>query len=153
MEPPGRQRAPRPAYLTPDDGDTSQRTTRADLRLRRNLGKDVVLGLGAGIAQGPFEFQGYGTLNNLKFSKWQSSDVTAYLNAPNLEARVFWNNFNAGEFGLEAEPIGQSLGVGSANVNVIDGEVLYVARFHTGAAIAHDFHLGAGYRYKGVRFT
>ena len=42
---------------------------------------------------------------------------------------------------------------GRADQNIVDGEAQYIAKFHTGALIEHDMHIGVNYRYKEVAWT
>jgi outer membrane receptor for ferrienterochelin and colicin len=138
--------------LTSSDQETSARTTRLDLRGTRQLGRDVTLGLGGGLTQGQIEILGIGPLNDVDITNVQASDITAYLNSKNFEARVYWNRFRT-PFGVNAQQIGQSLLPGSADQNILDGEVQYIGRFETGKGIHHDLHIGLNYRYKEVQWT
>jgi iron complex outermembrane receptor protein len=139
-------------HLTTADQDTSARTSRFDLRGTRTLGKDVTVGLGGGLSEGSFELLGIGPLNDVDVSPFTQTDLTAFLNSKNIEARVFWNRFHTA-FGVNAAQLGQSTLPGSADENIVDGEVQYLGKFETGKGIAHDLHLGVGYRYKEVQWT
>jgi iron complex outermembrane receptor protein len=139
-------------HLTTPDQDASARTSRLDLRGTRTLGKDVTVGLGGGIAQGSIEILGIGPLNDVDQTNVMSSDLTAFLNSKHIEARVFWNRFRTA-FGVNAAQLGQTTLPGSADENIVDGEVQYLGKFETGKGIAHDLHVGVGYRYKEVQWT
>jgi iron complex outermembrane receptor protein len=138
--------------LSSTDQDSSARTTRLDLRMTEQLGKNAVLGLGGGLALGNTEVLGIGPLNDIDITSFTTSDVTAYFNSPHLEARAFWNRTDA-TFGLNAASIGQSLLPGQANLNVIDGDVQGIVKFETGKGIEHDLRAGVEYRYKSVDWT
>jgi iron complex outermembrane receptor protein len=138
--------------LTSSDQNQSARTTRLDLRATEQLGKDVVVGLGGGLTQGDIEILGVGPLNDIDLTGLQQSDVTAYLNSPHLEARAFWNRTYT-TFGLNAVTLGQSTLPGSADLNVVDGDVQGVDKFETGKGIEHELRGGVEYRYKSVDWT
>jgi len=138
--------------LSSSDQNQSSRTTRLDLRATEQLGKNVIVGLGGGLTQGDTEVLGIGPLNDIDIHGLVNSDLTAYMNSPHLEARAFWNRTDA-SFGLNAASIGQSLLPGTADLNVVDGDVQGVAKFETGKGILHDLRAGVEYRYKGVDWT
>ncbi len=138
--------------LSSTDQNQSSRTTRLDLRATEQLGRDVTVGLGGGLTQGSTEVLGLGPLNDIDINNFVNSDVTAYFNSPHLEARAFWNRTTA-TFGLNAATIGQSLLPGSADLEVVDGDVQGVFKFETGKGIVHDLRVGVEYRYKGVDWT
>ena len=138
--------------LSSSDQNQSARTTRLDLRATQQLSKDVVLGLGGGLTQGDTELLGVGPLNDIDLNGFVNSDITAYLNSPHIEARAFWNRTSSA-FGLNAVPIGQSPLPGTADVNVVDGDIQAVDKFETGKGIEHDLRAGIEYRYKGVDWT
>ncbi|MDB4996932.1 MAG: TonB-dependent receptor, partial [Myxococcaceae bacterium] len=146
--PPGRT----DLHLFTPDQDLSARTTRLDLRGTHRIGKDVTVGLGGGLTQGKLEVLGIGPLNDVDLEGFTASDITAFLDSKHVQARVFWNRFRT-NFGVNAAQIGQSLLPGRADQNVVDGELQYLAKFETGASIAHDLHVGVGYRMKEVQWT
>jgi len=146
--PPGRS----DLVLSSTNQNQSAQTTRLDLRGTEQLGKDVVIGLGGGLTQGDTELLGIGPLNDIDINSFTNSDVTAYFNSPHLEARAFWNRTYA-SFGLNAASVGQSLLPGTANLNVIDGDIQGVVKFETGKGIEHDLRAGVEYRYKSVDWT
>jgi iron complex outermembrane receptor protein len=137
--------------FTPDQ-DLSSRTTRLDLRGTHRIGKDVTVGLGGGLTQGKLELLGIGPLNDVDLENFTSSDITAFVDSKHVQARVFWNRFRT-NFGVNAAQVGQSLLPGRADQNVIDGELQYLAKFETGKSVAHDLHVGVGYRMKEVQWT
>jgi outer membrane receptor for ferrienterochelin and colicin len=139
-------------HLFSPDQNTSARTVRMDLRGTERLGKDVTLGVGGGLAQGDLELLGIGPLNDVDLRGFTSTDLTAYLNSNNFEARVFWNRFRA-PFGVNVAQIGQSFLPGQADENIVDGEAQYIGKFETGKGIKHDLHIGLTYRYKEVAWT
>jgi outer membrane receptor protein involved in Fe transport len=130
----------------------SSRTTRLDLRGTEQLGKNVTLGLGGGLAQGDGEILGIGPLNDVDLTGFQATDVTAFLNSPSFEARVFWKRF-ATPFSLNVNTIGQSLLPGNIDENVVDAEAQYIGKFETGKGIDHDLHIGLNYRFKEVDWS
>ncbi len=136
---------------TPDQ-NTSSRTARIDVRGTHRLGRGAVVGIGGGLTEGSLETLGIGVLNDVDIQGLTTTDLTAYLDSEHLQARVFWNRFRA-PFGINAAPLGQSLLPGRADQNVLDGETQYVAKFETGKSIAHDLHIGVGYRLKQVSWT
>jgi outer membrane receptor protein involved in Fe transport len=138
--------------LGSSDQNMSSRTTRFDLRGTEQLGKNAVLGLGGGLAQGDSEILGIGPLNDVDLTGFQATDLTAFLNSPNFETRVFWKTFRT-PFSLNANPIGQSLLPGNIAENVVDAEAQYIGKFETGKGIAHDLHIGLNYRFKEVDWT
>ncbi len=138
--------------LQQSDQNQSQRTTRLDLRATQQIGKDVVVGLGGGLTQGDTEVLGVGPINDIDINSFTNSDVTAYVNSPHLEARVFWNHTNT-PFGINAATIGQSQESGIADLNVVDADVQGVAKFETGKGIEHEARVGVEYRYKEVDWT
>ena len=140
--------------LYTSDQQASDRSERFDLRMTQTLGKDkdIVVGLGGGFSRlDAMEILAIGPINDFDFAG-QSSDITAYLTSKNIEARVFWNDFRTNH-GNNATYVGTSLLPGKAVLDVIDAEVAYVNKFETGAGIAHDLHVGVGYRFKGLDWT
>jgi iron complex outermembrane receptor protein len=102
---------------------------------------------------GDFETLGQGVFTNIMFQRWQSSDVTVYVNGPHVQVRSFWNRFST-TFSRTAAYQGQTAyGSSLADVNVVDTEGQYLSTFETGRGVAHDLHLGVSYRYKGVDFS
>ncbi len=138
--------------LGSNDQNMSSRTTRLDLRGTEQLGKNVTLGLGGGLAQGDSEILGIGPLNDVDLTGFQATDITAYMNSPNFEARVFWKRF-ASPFSLNVDTVGQSLLPGNIDENVVDAEAQYIGKFATGKGIDHDLHIGLNYRFKEVDWT
>ena len=138
--------------LSSSDQNQSARTIRLDLRATEQLSRDVLVGLGGGLAQGDTELLGIGPLNDIDINNFTTSDVTAYLNSPHFEARAFWNRTDA-SFGLNAGSVGQSLLPGTANLNVIDGDIQGIVKFETGKGIVHDLRAGIEYRYKSVDWS
>jgi iron complex outermembrane receptor protein len=138
--------------LESSDQNQSARTTRLDLRGTQQLSKDVVLGLGGGLTQGSTELLGVGPINDIDINNFTNSDVTAYLNSPHVEGRVFWNHTST-PFGINAATIGQSNESGVADLNVVDGDLQGVVKFETGKGIEHDARAGVEYRYKEVDWT
>jgi outer membrane receptor protein involved in Fe transport len=138
--------------LGSSDQNMSSRTTRLDLRGTEQLGNNVVIGLGGGFAEGNSEILGIGPLNDVVLTGFQGTDLTAYLNSPNFETRVFWKSFNT-PFSLNSATIGQSLLPGEIDENVVDAEMQYIGKFETGKGIAHDLHIGLNYRFKEVDWS
>jgi outer membrane receptor protein involved in Fe transport len=134
------------------DQNMSSRTTRFDLRGTEQLGKGVTLGLGGGLSQGDSEILGIGPLNDVDLTGFQATDITAFLNSPSFEARVFWKTFRT-PFSLNEATIGQSLLPGEIAENVVDGEVQYIGKFETGKSVDHDLHIGLNYRFKEVEWS
>ena len=122
-------------HLTSTDQSSSSRTERLSVKGLQALGKGVTVGLEGGLVNGTDEELGIGPLGDIAFTSTQVSHVMATLDSDHFEARVFWNRTRA-TFGLNAVPIGQSLLPGSADENVIDGEVQYKGRFDLGPPLA-----------------
>jgi iron complex outermembrane receptor protein len=139
-------------HLFTGDQDTSGRSYRFDMRATQQLGKDVTFGIGGGFVKlDTLEILAIGPVNDF-ILQGQTSDVTAFLRSKHFELRAFWNNFNV-THGNNAAQIGQSLIPGRAKIDIIDGEFQYINQFNTGEKIAHDLHIGIGYRFKGVQWT
>jgi outer membrane receptor protein involved in Fe transport len=134
------------------DQNMSSRTTRFDLRGTEQLGKNVTLGLGGGLAQGDSEILGIGPLNDVDLTGFQATDITAFLNSPSFETRVFWKTFRT-PFSLNEATLGQSLLPGEIAENVVDAEAQYIGKFETGKGIDHDLHIGLNYRFKEVDWS
>lgn len=130
----------------------SSRTVRIDARGTRQLGKDTVLGVGAGLAQGSLEVLGIGPLNDIVLPRFVSTDVTTYLNAEHFDARVFWSRLRA-ENSLNVNYLGQSVLPARAEQNVVDAELVYKAKVELAKALLNDLRIGGAYRYKDVNWT
>ena len=139
-------------HLTSTDQSNSARTERLEVKATQVLGKGVSLGLGGGLVNGSDEELGIGPLNDIAFTGSQVSHVMATLDAGHLEARVYWNRTRA-TFGLNAAPIGQSLLPGSADENILDGEVQFKGSIDLGRQVKDDLRIGVEYRYKEVDWT
>lgn len=130
----------------------SARTIRLDARGTRQLGKNVLLGIGGGLSQGSEEVLGIGPLDDIVLPQFISSDVTTYLQSDHLDARVFWNRLRA-QSALNVNYLGQSVLPSNAEQNIVDGEIA----FHTDSQISPDIsnalRLGLAYRYKEVSWT
>jgi iron complex outermembrane receptor protein len=130
----------------------SSRTIRIDARGTRQLGKNTVLGIGAGLAQGSLEVLGIGSLNDIVLPRFVSTDVTTYLNAEHFDARVFWNRLRA-DNSLNVNYLGQSLLPARAEQNVVDTELVYKAKVELAKDLLNDLRIGGAYRYKDVNWT
>jgi outer membrane receptor for ferrienterochelin and colicin len=130
----------------------SSRTVRIDARGTRQLGKNTVFGVGAGLAQGSLEVLGIGPLNDIVLPQFVSTDVTTYLDAEHFDVRVFWNRLRA-DNSLNVNYLGQSLLPARAEQNIVDGELVYKAKVDLAKDLANDLRIGAAYRYKDVDWT
>jgi outer membrane receptor for ferrienterochelin and colicin len=139
-------------HLTSSDQSSSARTERLGFRGTDALGKGVTVGVDGGLVNGTDEILGIGPLNDIVFNSSQVTHLMATLDSDHFEARVFWNRTRA-TFGLNAAPIGQSLLPGSADENVIDGEVQYKGTFDLGRHVKDDLRIGVEYRYEEVDWT
>jgi iron complex outermembrane receptor protein len=133
------------------DQDSAARTVRLDFRGSRELTKGYSLGLGGGFTQGSLETLGVGTLNDLVLPRFVATDVTATLTAKILEARVYYNRFEA-DTTLNAATVGQSLLPARADQNVLNADLLARLPFKTGG-VNHKLTLGGTYRYKNIDYT
>jgi iron complex outermembrane receptor protein len=130
----------------------SARTVRLDARGTRTIGKAGTFGIGGGLTQGAAEVLGIGSLNDLVIPTFVSTDVTTFWNSDHLDARIFWNRLRA-ESSLNVNYLGQSLLPARAEQNVLDGEVVYKAKWTLGAESSNDLRVGAAYRYKDIDWT
>jgi outer membrane receptor for ferrienterochelin and colicin len=130
----------------------SSRTVRIDARGTRQLGKNAVLGIGAGLAQGSLEVLGIGSLNDIVLPKFVSTDVTTYLNTEHVDARVFWNRLRA-DNSLNVNYLGQSVLPARAEENIVDAELVYKAKVELAKDLVNDLRIGGAYRYKDVSWT
>jgi len=133
------------------DLDTSERGVRMNAEVTRRFGDDVVVGLVGGYDAGSTEVLGVGPIND-EIIEGTQTQLAAYARSKHIELRTFWN-YNEGQSGLDAAPIGQSLLPSVFTTNVVDAELTYTAAFETGAGVDHDLHLGMEYRLKQVRWT
>jgi outer membrane receptor for ferrienterochelin and colicin len=139
--------------LALNNQDESQRSTRLDVAVTRDLGRGVTAGIGGGLMKGMFQFLGIGPINDVDMKENTIADAIGFVNSKHLEARVFYNSFRVSDHALNVNQIGQSLLPGTASVDIVDAEVQYINNFELGRRVSNDLHLGLGYRYKGVTWT
>jgi iron complex outermembrane receptor protein len=130
----------------------SARTIRLDARGLQRLGKVGTLGIGGGLAQGSLETLGVGSLNDIVLPTFAQTDVTAFFEGNNIDARVYWNRLRA-DSALNVNYIGQTLLPGHAEQNVVDGELVYKARIDFTKEQWNELRIGAEYRFKDVTWT
>jgi outer membrane receptor for ferrienterochelin and colicin len=135
-----------------DDQNVSGRTSRLDLRMTQQLGRNVTVGLGGGAMQGQVEMIGQSVVGDVPLANMINTDVTTFLNSKNFEARVFWNHLST-DHADNAVYIGQTTLPALATIDVLDAEAQYVGQFETGRRVVHDLHVGLNYRYKGVSWS
>ncbi len=145
--PPGRT----DLVLQTPDQDSSGRTVRANVRITRQFGSDVTLGLDGSYVNAAGEILGVGAVNDQILDSQQPS-LTAYLRSKHIEARVFWNYYHGAE-ASNAAYLGQSLLPAIYNLHVVDAELQYIGQFETGPGIDHDLHLGVEYRLKALSWS
>lgn len=134
-----------------DNDDQALRVLRANARLDRTISPDVAVSVRGGLSESTSEFYPVGALPNYGLLM-RHSYLRGDLFLKGIHLRSFWNS-NSGETGPWVRYLddGGSLDAQFAN-NVVDVEVETPLRFDTGS-VKHTLNVGAGYRYKGVRFT
>jgi outer membrane cobalamin receptor len=133
------------------DLDTSEQGARMNAEVTRRFGQDFTVGAVGGYESGTTELLGIGPIND-EIIQGLQTQLAAYARSKHLEFRTFWN-YNAGQGGLDAAPIGQSLLPSIFTTHVVDAELTYVAGFQTGQGVDHDLHVGVEYRLKQVHWT
>ncbi len=139
-------------HLATADQDTSQRTLRLDAILTRDLGKAVTIGAQGGYSSGSYEILSIGGEQDHVLGPIESSDLTAFLHAKHVEARVFWNRITAVQEN-NAAYLGQSLLPARSLLDVADAELRVIDQFETGRGVEHHLQVGAEYRLKSVQWT
>jgi outer membrane receptor for ferrienterochelin and colicin len=117
-----------------------------------------VLRAGGALGLGEFTFQGVALLRNLVVRDARSSQVFASAETPwGLQARVFWNSLRI-QLGFPWSPPGSTvsdqISTGLLDIesfDVLDGEVIYRARFGLGDW-NNDVIAGLAYRLKDIRW-
>ncbi len=119
----------------------------SDVRLTRNLSKDVKFGIGGGFTQFYRNFYAIGALADAGANA-RLGDVTAFLSSKHFNVRSFVYLLDA-TAGQSVYYLGDPAYRTNARQVVQDNEIQYANEFSTGS-LKHDVRVGLGYRYKDI---
>ncbi|WP_437670914.1 TonB-dependent receptor domain-containing protein [Sorangium sp. So ce131] len=133
------------------DQDLGAQNVRIDLRASQRLGPRRELEVGAGYARSELDIYGIGPFNDYNLEVTNADVAVAYL-SENLNARTYYSLLD-GASQLNAAYLGHTLYAGRPLQHIVNAELEFVKSLRAPAPVAHDFHIGLGYRLKATEWS
>jgi iron complex outermembrane receptor protein len=121
---------------------------RADLRTTYRINKDNELSAGGGFARAALDVYGIGPFNDYRLAG-DIMDVGVGYKGKYVNARAYYTRL-AVHSGSMYQYLGNTLYEANPTQNVFNAEAEYVNQFNLPSALAHDVHVGLGYRHKNI---
>ncbi|WP_437721371.1 TonB-dependent receptor domain-containing protein [Sorangium sp. So ce861] len=131
--------------------DLGAENVRIDLRASQRLGPRRELSVGAGYSRSELDIYGIGPFNDYNLEVANTDASVAY-RSENVNARTYYSYLDGTSL-LNAAYLGHTLYAGRPRQHIVNAELEFAKTLRAPAAVAHDFHIGLGYRLKATDWS